>query len=242
MENKGRLITLQKIGIISSFIAFSVFVLGTTIAMIIYPDYSFLNQFLSELGIRINVTFSDGGSMVKAPFPEVFNISLIITGILIIPFFPVTYFILKPKGTIRKIIQLITGLSGVVTGIFISGVGIFDAGMFIEEHVVAAIGLYYCMIITILLWVISILFLNRDSPYKLSKWWIVDPVASVICMLVAAINLGLFGLNEIFVGRLTLAFYQKSLAYLFILFFGFVAIRLYFLHKNVVSNLTQEAY
>jgi hypothetical membrane protein len=38
------------------------------------------------LGIRVNVTFSEGGYMVKAPYPEIFNISLILSGILILPF------------------------------------------------------------------------------------------------------------------------------------------------------------
>ena len=101
-----------------------------------------------------------------------------------------------------------------------------DAGMFIDQHVISALGLYYCLIITSLLWGIGVLLLNRDNSYKKTKLWIIDPIASLIGILIGVINTGLFNLDEVFVGRLSMAFYQKMLGYVFVLLFGYVSVRL----------------
>ena len=132
-------------------------------------------------------------------------------------------------------------LSGLTTSFFIIGVGIFDAGMFLDPHVVSALGLYYCMIITSLLWGIGVLSLDKSSPYKQSKFWLVDPFASAIAMLIGIINTGLFNLHEFFVQTLTMAFYQKMLGYIFIVVFWYVAFRLFFIIRNQnVDNSTNN--
>ena len=164
--------------------------------------------------------------MIKASYPEIFNVTLILNGVLFLPFFFSTYFILKPKTILSKLSQIIVSLSGLVTGGFLICVGIFDAGMFIDQHVISALGLYYCLIITSLLWGIGVLLLNRDNSYKKTKLWIIDPIASLIGILIGVINTGLFNLDEVFVGRLSMAFYQKMLGYVFVLLFGYVSVRL----------------
>jgi hypothetical membrane protein len=232
MNKEKMLEGIQKLGVYSAFVAIAFFLIGTTIAMLVYPDYSFMEQFLSELGTRVSVTFESGGSLVKAPHPEVFNVSLIITGLFLLPFFPSIFVLLKPKGKIRKIVQFIVMLSGLTTSLFLIGVGIFDAGMFLDSHIVSALGLYYCTIITSLMWGIGVLSLEKESPYKQSKIWLIDPIASLIAMLIGIINTGLFNLNEFFVQTLSMAFYQKMLGYIFILVFGYVAVRLLFIFRN----------
>jgi hypothetical membrane protein len=225
-ENKDKIL---KVCVISAFISIAFFIVGTTIAMLVYPDYSFLEQFFSELGIREDITFPEGGSLEKVQYPEIFNVSLILSGIFLIPFFPALMIAIEPKGIINKILTSLTALSGVTGSMFLLCVGVFDAGKFIDPHIVAALGLYYTIIITCLLWGVSVLFLNRDSPYKKSKLWIIDPFASAVGILIGVINTGFLGIYEWFVGILTMAFYQKALAYVFIIFFGYVAIRLMFI-------------
>ena len=232
MELRKKNLELKKIGLISSFLAIAVYIVGTTAAMLAYPDYSFMNQFLSELGVRINFYSSEGWTMIKAPYPEIFNVTLILNGVLFIPFFSSTYFILKPKRIISKITQIVVSVSGLVTGGFLICAGIFDAGTFIDQHVTAALGLYYCLIITSLLWGLGVLTLNKDNIYKKSKLWIIDPIASLIGISIGVINTGLFNLDEVFIGKLSMAFYQKMLGYVFILLFGYVAIRLFLILRK----------
>ncbi|MCG3221722.1 MAG: DUF998 domain-containing protein [Candidatus Heimdallarchaeota archaeon] len=232
MKGEPVLLTLPKFGIISAFIGIAVFVIGTTISMLVYPNYSFMEQYFSELGTRVTAIFSSGETLIRAPHPEIFNVSLIITGLFLLPFFPSIYLILKPKDYIRKIIQLLIMLSGVATSTFLVGVGIFDAGMFLESHVVSALGLYYCMIITSLLWGVGVLSLEKESPYKRTKLWVIDPIASLIAIMIGIINTGLFDLYTIFEGKLSMAFFQKTLAYVFILVFGYIAVRLFYIIRN----------
>ncbi len=197
--------------------------------MLVYPDYSFLEQFFSELGVREYITFPEGGSLERVQYPEIFNISLMLSGIFLLPFFPALIIAIEPKGKINKILTSLAALSGSTGSMFLVCVGIFDAGKFIDPHVVAALGLYYAIVITCLLWGVSVLFLNKDSPYKKSKLWFIDPFASAVGILIGIINTGFLGIHEWFVGILPMAFYQKSLAYVFILFFGYVAIRVMFI-------------
>ncbi|MFW9851902.1 MAG: DUF998 domain-containing protein [Candidatus Thorarchaeota archaeon] len=233
---------ILKICIISAFIAIVIFIVGTTIAMIVYPDYSFLEQFFSELGVREDIAFPEGGSLTKVEYPEIFNVSLIVAGIFLLPFFPALMIAIEPKGKISKILTSLTALSGLTGFGFLVCVGIFDAGKFIDQHIVAALGLYYSIIITCLLWGVSVLFLNKDSPYKKSKLWIIDPFASAVGVLIGIINTGFLGIHEWFIGKLTMAFYQKTLAYVFIVFFGFVAIRIIFIIKKdkKTNDITQN--
>ncbi|MHA1346321.1 MAG: DUF998 domain-containing protein [Candidatus Heimdallarchaeaceae archaeon] len=228
---------LVKFSVYSAFVAVTIFLTGTTLAMIFFPNYNFLDQFLSELGIRANNNLPLDWDMIAAPYSEIFNVTVMLTAIFLLPFFPASYFILKPKGTLRKVLQIIVSISGVTAGFFLFFVGVFDFGLFPDSHVVAALGLYYCIIIICLLWGIAISTLNKDSPYKKNKIWIIDPLVSIAGILVGVINIGSFGLFEIFTNFLSMAFYQKILAYLFMVFFGYVSIRfVILLNKNEVKH------
>ncbi len=233
--NKEKLV---KYSVYSAFVAVTIFMIGTTLAMIVFPDYNFLSQFLSELGVREAAIYPYVGEVIATPYAEIFNVSLMLTAVFLVPFFPASYFILKPDGTIRKILQIFISMIGVVAGFFLFFVGVFDVGFFPDSHIVSALGLYYCIILICFLWGIAIIALNKDSPYKTSKLWIIDPFVSLAGILVGVINIGSFGLYEFFTDLLPMAFYQKILAYLFITFFGYVALRFAILLKK--SEVMQD--
>ena len=233
-------ITFIKIGLISGFIAVLIFLIGTTIAMVTYPGYSFFNQFISELGVRQDV-WIQGELLVKAPHPEILNITLILTGIFLIPFFPTLYLILNPKQIWRKILIFSMSLGGLVCGVFLGLVGVFDAGLFLDSHIIVALGAYFTMTLMYFLWGLVVISLNKDSIYKQSKIWILDPIICVIGILVGIINTGLFDIYKYFVGIITLAFYQKLLAYIFVILFTFVGIKMILLlRKNHILLNTKS--
>jgi len=230
---------LKLYGLITAFVAITIFVIGTSIAMIAYPSYSFSNDFFSELGIRGNP--SQGcpcgiSSLSVAEYPEIFNVTVILAGIFLLPFFPILFLILDPKGIYRQLIPILVVTSGISTSFFLSFVGVFDAGYFYNEHTFATYGLYYSIIVTCLAWGLAVLFLSKDSPYKQSKLWIIDPLISLAGIFIGVINTNLFGVSDIFTQFLPITLYQKLLAYLFMMFFGFVAIRFIMIQKSKTGN------
>ncbi len=69
---------LKLYGLISAFVAISIFLIGTSIAMIAYPSYSFSNDFFSELGIRGDPSQECPcgiSSLSVAEYPEIFNVT-----------------------------------------------------------------------------------------------------------------------------------------------------------------------
>ena len=233
---------LKLYGLISALIAITIFVIGTSIAMIVFTNYSFTNDYFSELGIRGDP--SQGcpcgiSNLSVAEYPEIFNITIILTGIFLLPFFPIMFLILNPKGAYRKLLPILVVVSGISTSLFLSFVGVFDAGYFYDEHTFTTYGLYYCIIVTCLAWGLSILFLNKDSPYKQSRLWIIDPLVSLAGLFIGVINARIFGLSDIFTQFLPITFYQKLLAYLFMIFFGFVSIRSIMIKKSKRATLSE---
>lgn len=216
-----------KFGLISGYIAAAVFLIGTTIAVFLYPNYDFLRQMISELGIRQDVWIQTSSEwLVEAAHPEALNVTLIITGMLFYPFFPSLYFFFNPRKLWRKILTILISIGGIVGGTFLSLVGVFDAGMFLYPHVVVAMGCYFAITVVYLLWGIMVITLDQESPYKKSKLWVVDPILCLLGLFIGIVNTGLFDLINYVGGWKTLAFYQKSLAYLFVILFLFVGIRI----------------
>ncbi len=212
-------------------VAISVFVIGSTTAMIMEHRYKFDKQFLSELGIR-HTTTGEGAKLTSALFPEVFNITLIITGILISPFFIGVYKTLKPEKTIQKIFFIGTSVMGTFTGITLALVGVFDLGYFYYAHMTVA-GLFSIgAISTGLLWGIGVLTLKKDSPYKQSKVWIIDPIISLLILGVGLIY-STFGqaYPEIF-GFISIPLYQKLFVYVIFVLMIVIIIRFFSLLKK----------
>ncbi len=214
-----------KLGLISGFSAAFFFLVGTTVAMLLYPDYSFFTQFISELGVRQDVLVQ-GEWLYKALYPEALNITLILTGIAFLPLFPSLYFFFNPQELWRKILVILMAIGGIVCGVFLSLVGVFDAGLFLKQHVTVALGAYFSITLIFLLWGLVVVTLEKESIYKKSLLWIVDPIICLLGIFVGIVNTGLFDLIYYVGGIESLAFYQKSLAYIFVILFTYVGIRM----------------
>lgn len=216
----------MKLGLIAGVAAIIVFIVGTTAAMIAYPDYRFFTQYFSELGINEEIVPNEEYVIPKISHSDIFNISLILTGILLIPFFPSAYLALQPEGKLPKTFLLFVIISGIMTSLFMFGIAVFDARNFLHKHIMAAVGLYYCLMATCFMWGMGILFLDGNSPYKQSKMWIIDPIACASGIAIGLINTRAIRLHRLFLDKFTYAFCQKILVYGFIFFLGYMGIRL----------------
>lgn len=87
------------------------FLINTTLAMLLYPNYTFTKQFLSELGM--------------GPTSFLFNSSLIITGILYFPFYLIMGILIQKDRLDNKYIN-IAMVFGPLASIFLIFIGIFD--------------------------------------------------------------------------------------------------------------------
>ncbi|OLS23564.1 MAG: hypothetical protein HeimC2_25880 [Candidatus Heimdallarchaeota archaeon LC_2] len=94
-----------------TYIGLLTFLFGSTFAMLIKPDYSFTNQWLSDLG--------------TGKFGLLFNSTLVFTGIFMSMFYPLTFYLLRQKGysKIKSIIGMLLGISSFV---FLIMIGIFS--------------------------------------------------------------------------------------------------------------------
>lgn len=231
-QHKERLV---KYGTISFFTATIVFIVGTFLAMITYPDYSFLTQFFSELGVRADtISPSDGTLFQKAPYPELFNGSLYIAGLLIFPFFILTTLLLWNESLLSNIFLLLSTLTGSLVGPFLIGVGYYDLARDWDAHVWWAITLYQLIAVTTFLWTVAILSMPGSHEFRSNKKWIYDIIFFALLLLTTFINIEnyvppIFPLN-----LLEVAAYQKLMAYFFIAYFGIiVSLRL----KKYVNSL-----
>jgi hypothetical protein len=228
-----------RIGLISGYTAAFVFLVGTTAAILAYPDYSFFGQFISELGVRRDIMI-EGILLQEALYPEILNITLILSGLFFLPLFPLIYYFFNPEQLWRKILTIGMVLAGLCGGVFLSLVGVFDAGMFFWSHVTVALGTYFSITAMFLLWGAVVIALEEDSLYKKSKLWIIDPIVCVIGIIIGIINTGLFDLYLYLGGEESLAFYQKALAYLFVILFSYVGVRILFVLRKFPERFTTE--
>ncbi len=97
--------------LILTYLGVVTFFIGSTFAMLIKPGYSFTNQWLSDLG--------------TGQYALLFNITLIITGILTSLFYPLTFYLLRQNGY-SKIKSTIGMVLGVTSFIFLIMVGVFS--------------------------------------------------------------------------------------------------------------------
>ena len=184
---------------------------------------------MSSSGQRVTYT-REGITYYPAPFPEVFNVTLIITGILWLPFFATAFAMLKDNGKSTFLLAL-TAITGTLSGPFLIGVGIYDVGTYFDNHVFFAKNLYLSIAVTSILWALSIISLNKDSEYKKSKWQI-DIVISLIISALMVINY--FGKQPPVypLSKIPIPTYQKTVAYLYIGYFAVVVRRLWKIYNS----------
>lgn len=202
-----------KTALILAFIAIIVFIVGSTVAMVIGARYDFYEQFFSELGVRVNFKPYKGYKVRKAPFPEIFNSTIIITGLLLSPLFPSLYKKINPERKKEKIILKLTIFSGIITCISLALVGVFDFGSFFYAHLAVAGTFYFSAMFTCLFWSIFLLVSDERFTYKNSFLWLFDPIVSLFAITVGSITSGLVDLFPDFFDFVEPAIYQKVFVY-----------------------------
>lgn len=215
-----------------------IFIVGTVLAMLWYQTpnggYQFFDQFFSELGLRNNYTaiLDDGSFEFRyAPQnPELFNYSLFAGGILMMFFFLFSFRQMRNANRPSNFFLLIASLSGIAAGLMLIGVGLFDLGypadVFWQEHGFWAGFLYIFITATSLSW-FFMLMISKDLPYRKTKWILVDYLFLLVLAFLTIINLA-DGLNILFVKDIaylniySVETYQKSIAYLFFMYYGLI--------------------
>jgi hypothetical protein len=223
---------------VSIFIAGIVFIFGTLWAVFDYNtvlgDYDFLDQFFSELGTRkdyLKVNNDGTTEQAYAPErPEIFNLSLIIAGFVMIPFFPFTYRQMRNDSKNSRRFFLGSIIVGAFTGPLMVLVGLIDLSVeetnFLTDHHFWAASLYIAISFTSILWLVAIT-LARDLPYKTSKAIFLDYILIFFSLVVVAVslldNLNLMSVQEIpYFNELPIEAYQKFMAYLFFIYYGLI--------------------
>lgn len=220
---------------ISILVAGLVFIIGTAIAIFLYSTpngkYQFFNQYFSELGVRHNYIDPSRGTTVYAPqYHEIFNLSLIVSGFLVIPFFPFTYRQMRNRSRISRYLFLISIFFGTMSGPLLICVGIFDLSVsptsFYLDHHFWAAALYLFISLASVFWLLGITF-AKDLPYQSSKVIFVDYILILILMVNIIVsfidNIGLVKLDKIpLFNKLPIEAYQKFIAYTFFIYYGLI--------------------
>ena len=120
---------------------------------------SFFNHFISELG-QVDVS----------QLAPVFNISLIISGILF------AIFMLCLGLYFHKITAYVTSAIGFFSGIFLSLVGIFPMNH-LDIHMQVAMLFFRSGLLVIILFTLIIIF---DKQHKISKWLVLPGIITIL--------------------------------------------------------------
>ena len=215
-----------------------IFLLGTFTAIALYKTpnggYDFFNQFFSELGVRKDYVeiLSDGTTERRyaPPYPDLFNFTLVLTGILMIPFFAFSFRQMRNESDFSTGALWLSIVMGILAGPMLIGVGLFDLSYpsttFWQEHGFWVANLYLLITGISILW-FFMLVKARNLPYKTTKWIWVDYFLLFFLGIFTLVNL-IDGLKIYLVKDIPLMniypveTYQKLIAYLFFIYFGLV--------------------
>lgn len=215
-----------------------IFFIGTITAIFLYEtpngSYDFFNQFFSELGVRTDYveTLTNGTQEQRyaPPYPNIFNFTLVLTGILMVPFFAFSFRQMRNESKFSTNVLWISILFGVLTGPMLIGVGLFDlsypANQIWQEHGFWVANLYLFITAASILWFFMLLR-ARNLPYKTTRWIWVDYVLLFLLTLFTLANLAdglkLWLVKDMpILNTLPVETYQKLIAYLFFTYFGLV--------------------
>lgn len=218
---------------ISAILTGLVFVIGTAYAIISYQTveggYDFFNQFFSDLGVRNDYTI-DNVTKYAPDNPEIFNFSVILSGVFILPFFGTVYRQMRNVSVISKVFFRLAILLGMISGILMIGVGVFDLSYeepiwFLDHQLVVAVFLI-TVSATSVLWLLGVLT-SKQLPYKNSGWLILDVILIVMAIIFVVINLihhttSLKVEDMPFFNAYPIEAYQKFLAYTFFLYYSLI--------------------
>ncbi len=145
------------------------FFVGTLSAMILYPGgtsqdpstigYRFFANFFSDLGrtVSFNGTPQTASSIL-------FNGSLIIMGIAIIPLFATLPSLYLSNGIARKLFQF-GGYAGIVAGLCYAGVGFTPWNLFFPQHMLFVKSAFILILVSMFLCAVA-LWLDNPLPLR----------------------------------------------------------------------------
>ncbi len=223
---------------VSILLAGIIFLVGTILAIITYETpngkYQFLDQFFSELGVRKTYveTFSDGSTELRyaPPYPDIFNFTLMLTGVLLIPFFSFSFRQMRNASMNSTRLLWVAIVTGILCGPMLFGAGFFDLSFdsqaVWQEHGFWVAFLYIFITVASIAW-FFMLMLAKDLPYKTSKLIWLDYILLFILAVLALINLAdgmslVKVVNIPVVNTLPVEAYQKFIAYIFFIYFGLI--------------------
>ena len=122
--------------------ALYIFFILNIIAMIVYPGstyldhsskaYSFINNFLSDLGRTLS--FSGASNFLSC---QLFNMALILTGTVFVLFFIQLKNVFQDNRRM-KILSIIGSVFGVLGGFCLAGVGLTPSDLYLDLHIIFA--------------------------------------------------------------------------------------------------------
>ncbi|MHA1910281.1 MAG: hypothetical protein ACTSYA_01180 [Candidatus Kariarchaeaceae archaeon] len=216
-----------------------IFLVGTISAILIYKtpngEYDFLNQFFSELGIRKDylAEFSDGTTEFRfsPDNPEIFNLSLWISGLLMAFFFIFSFRQMRNNDRFSNFLLFLSTLTGITAGLMLMGVGMYDlsneSDILWQTHGFWVIGLYTLLTITSFLW-FSMLLTSDNLPYRTkTKWIFLDYSFLIVLTILTIVNItdatNILDVGDIpYMDQYPIETYQKIIAYLFFMYYGLI--------------------
>ena len=211
MITERRIKLLMNSGLISALVSIVLFIAGTVTVMLLVEDHDFIRDVIS-------VTGHDN------PYAIYFNLTLIVSGILITPCFLIIYFIMKRDNDHKPKLLLALAIIGTLIGPFLSFAGVFNEGDYFVLHIVFAVGAYLFVIVTAFCWGIYVKTLDGDHVYKSFKIWVLDPIVNIViimCIIAYAIAM-IFFQNFIWA---TLGILEKLTIYAFFFYFILIIVR-----------------
>ena len=198
--------------LILGLIAIAFFIISTFVLMIIVEDHDFIKDVISVMGHDNSYAW-------------LFNLTLILSGILMTPGFPAIYLVMKKLDDTRPKLLLSVTILGTLIGPFVSLAGVFNEGTHFVLHIVFAVGAYGFVIFAAFLWGIYIWKLDGEHPYKSNKLFYLDISVNFIiiaCMISYAIAMSFF---QWFIWD-TLGILEKITIYAFFIYFILIIIRI----------------
>jgi hypothetical membrane protein len=210
--------------LILGLVAILFFIVSTFTIMFLVEDHDFIRDVIS-------VTGHDN------PYAWLFNLTLIVSGILMIPGFPAIYLVMKKLDDSRPKLLLTITILGTLIGPFVSLAGVFNEGDHFIAHIVFAVGAYTFVIFAAFLWGIFIWKVDENHPYKSNKIWYLDISVNFIivaCMLAYIIAMSFF---QDFIWD-TLGILEKITIYAFFIYFIIIIIRVLIIHNGKRQNVS----
>ncbi len=223
MLTERRTKLLINAGLISAIISIILFIVGTLTVMLLVEDHDFIKDVIS-------VTGHDN------PYAMYFNLTLLFSGVLMIPCFPAIYYNLKKEGDHKPKLSIALTISGTLIGPFLALAGVFNEGDFFVLHIIFAVGAYLFVIVAAILWGIYVKTMDKNSRYKQFKIWVLDYSVIfiiIICFLAYGIAMIFF---QWFIWA-TLGILEKVTIYAFFIYFTLILARfLIIVNKKVTLD------